>query len=250
MSIWYTMARMPITSFDTPFLKKEKASNDAWRFYFEKPPKFEYDAGQYVKVKLKIKKPDSRGVTRYFTLSSSPTEPFLLITTRIIKSTFKLTLGKIKKGKEVRFRGPWGDFTLQKDDRPVVFIAGGIGITPFRSMIKFVHDTKLKKKITLLVSYKTPEEILYKDEFEKIQSKIKNIKVVTTITQPEGTGWKGEAGRIDEGKIKKHIANFKDNLYYIAGPDPLVDAMEKLLLGMKIKKQSILKDGFPGYKWL
>ena len=83
---------MAVVSFDTPLLKKEKNSSDAWDFYFKKPKNFQYEAGQYIKMKLDIKNPDNRGVTRYFTLSSSPADAFLMVTTRILKSTFKLRL--------------------------------------------------------------------------------------------------------------------------------------------------------------
>lgn len=239
---------MGATTFRTKLLKKEKASTDAWKFYFERPSKFEYSAGEYIKLFLDIKKPDSRGKTRYFTLSSSPTEENLLVTTRILKSTFKLKLGSLKIGTAVKMRGPWGDFVLPKDtSKSLVFIAGGIGMTPFRPMFKFADKMKLTNNITLLASYKTPDQILFKKELEKISKKNPLIKIITTITQPERTSWKGETGRIDEKFLKRHIDNLKNNLYYVAGPDPLVEAMEKMLLGMKIPKKQIFTDGFPGY---
>lgn len=239
---------MAVTASETILVKKEKVSSDAWRFYFEKPSNFKYSAGQYIKLFLDVKNPDSRGKTRYFTLSSSPTEKHLLITTRILKSTFKLKLGNLKIGTTVKMRGPWGDFVLPEDtSKPLVFIAGGIGMTPFRSIIKFANESKLKNKITLLVSYKTPDQILFREELDNISKKSRSIKIITTITHSEAGNWQGETGRIDEKFIKKHIENLKNNLYYVAGPDPLVEAMKKLLIGMKISEKQIITDGFPGY---
>ncbi len=243
---------MAVNTFKTALIKKEKASNDAWKFFFERPPKFEYGAGQYIKMWMDLRKPDNRGKTRYFTLSSSPMEEHLLVTTRILKSTFKLKLGSLNIGTIVKMRGPWGDFVLRqaqdkKETRPLVFIAGGIGMTPFRSMLKFAEETNFNTPMTLLVSYKTPDQILFKEELSEIAKKNPSIKIITTITEPDNRNWKGETGRIDEQMLKRHIAKLQDNLYYIAGPDPLVEAIEKLLLGMKIKKDQILTDGFPGY---
>lgn len=236
------------TSFNIPLVKKEKNSFDAWNFYFERPTDFTYLAGQYIEMRLDIENPDDRGVSRYFTLSSSPSEKHLMITTRILKSSFKLKLGSVNEGEEVKIKGPWGDFVLPEDNlKNLVFIAGGIGMTPFRSMITFASVSGVKNNITLFASYKTPDQILFKKELEDIAKANSSIKIITTVTQPEGTEWEGETGRIDEKVLEKHIDNLQESMYYVAGPDPMVEAMEKLLLGMDIKKEQILTDGFPGY---
>lgn len=239
---------MAVTSFKTSLIKKEKDSSDAWKFYFAKPKNFTYVAGQYIKMWVEIENPDSRGITRYFTLSSSPTDDYLLITTRIIKSSFKKALGKLKVGDTVKMRGPWGDFTLDRaQGRPIVFTSGGIGITPFHSMIKYVSDKNLDIPITLFCSYKTPDEIFFVNELNDITAINKNIRMIATITQPENTEWKGETGRITTDLLQKHLDSFSQYVYYIAGPDPMVEGIEKLLLSLKIPKDQILTDGFPGY---
>lgn len=239
---------MAVISFKTTLVKKEKDSSDADRFFFKKPRTFTYQAGQYIKMWMEIENPDARGVTRYFTLSSSPTDDYLLITTRIIKSSFKLALGKLEIGAKVKMRGSWGDFTLdQAQGRPIVFLSGGIGITPFHSMIKYVSDKNLDIPITLFCSYKTPDEIFFVDKLNDITAVSKNIKMVVTITQPENTEWKGETGRITTDLLQKHLDSFSKYVYYIAGPDPMVEGIEKLLLSLKIPKDQILTDGFPGY---
>ncbi|MGE5041987.1 MAG: FAD-dependent oxidoreductase [Candidatus Levyibacteriota bacterium] len=231
-----------------PLVKKVQNSSDAWNFHFKKPDGFVYQAGQYIEMRLDIPNPDDRGISRYFTLSSSPTEDHLMVTTRILKSSFKLKLGSLDVEQEVKIKGPWGDFVLPEDNsKNLVFIAGGIGMTPFRSMIRYAADSGIKNNIKLLVSYKTPDQILYKEELEGIVKNNPQIKIIPTITQPEGTGWKGEMGRIDEKYIEKHIDNLGNSVYYVAGPDPMVEAMQKLLQGMGIRDGQILSDGFPGY---
>ncbi len=239
---------MAVVSFDTPLLKKEKNSSDAWDFYFKKPKNCQYEAEQYIKMKLDIKDPDNRGVTRYFTLSSSPADDFLMVTTRILKSTFKLRLGDVKVGGKVRMRGPWGDFVLsQNPSSNSVFIAGGIGMTPYHSILRYISQKKLKTKITLFVSYKTVDQILFRDELEKISSENPNIKIITTITDENEKNWDGERGRITEDVLERYLDSLEDNLYYIAGPDPMVEGMKKLLLSVGISVDKILEDGFPGY---
>lgn len=239
---------MKVASFYTPLIKKEKNSaDDAWNFYFERPVDFTYQAGQYIKMKLDLKNPDNRGVTRYFTLSSSPTDDFLMVTTRILKSTFKMRLGELKVGERVHMRGPWGDFVLSRESKPRVFIAGGIGMTPFHSMLRYIGESNINIPILLFVSYKTPGRILYQNELEKITRGHRNIQIITTITKPEGTQWTGATGRINTELLRKHIANLYENIYYVAGPDPMVEEVEKLLKSIGIKKEQILTDGFPGY---
>lgn len=247
---------MAVMSFTSPLVKKEQLTSDAWKFYFEKPfgsaqgkpVGFRYTAGQYIKIKLPLEHPDNRGNSRYFTLSSSPTEEYLMITTRILKSTFKLELGSLKIGTKVNFRGPWGDFVLDEiDKRERVLIAGGIGLTPYRSMMRYATDMRFDNKIRMFVSYKSEEEILFKDEFRQIIKDNSNIKIITTISEP-GKTWTGEKGRINTELLQKHLESLENNVYYIAGPDPMVESLERLLKGEGIAEDNILTDGFPGYK--
>lgn len=240
----------------TTFLKKEQITADAWTFSFKKPKGFKYTAGQYIKIKLPINAPDSRGVSRYFTLSSSPTEEFLSITTRIMKSSFKIALSEISQNSRVEMRGPWGDFVLDisaslentrdRQGKQVVMIAGGIGLTPYRSMIKYVVDMKLPFRIIMIVSYRNEKDILFKEELEGIQKKNNNIQIVTTISEP-GASWRGDKGRINIKLLQKKLASFNNKAYYIAGPDPMIAVIARMLGSEGVVKDQILTDGFPGY---
>lgn len=238
---------MSVTTFRVKLVKKEKVSSDAWEFYFERPANFEYSAGQYIKMFLDIKDSDRRGKTRYFTLSSSPTEKNLLITTRILRSTFKKRLGDLKIGSTVKMRGPWGDFILpESNPKPLVFVAGGIGMTPYRSILKYAQDTKIFPKIHLLVSYRTKSDILFTQELKKAAVVNKKLKIITTITD-DFINWKDEKGRISIALLKKHLENLSLYKYYISGPQPFVEIVQKMLLGAKIKASEIKIDDFPGY---
>lgn len=237
-----------VVTFHVKLVRKVQITADCWTFHFNKPKSFKYVSGQYIKMYLDIKNPDLRGTTHYFTLSSSPTERYLKITTRILKSSFKIKLGSLPLNTRVKMRGPWGDFVLDESKKKsVVFLSGGMGVTPFRSMIKYATDINLNIQIILFASYKTPGEIIFNNEFTKTASMNRNIRIITTITKPEGTGWKGETGRIDPLILKRHIANLSDNVYYISGPETLVDAIEKMLKAEGLLPKQILTDGFPGY---
>ncbi len=234
-------------SFSITFLKKEKISKNVWNFYFKKPTGFRYFAGQYIKLKLPTEHPDNRGVMRYFTLSSSPTEEYLRITTHIVKSTFKMTLSNLDEGQEVEARGPWGDFVLhEKEKQNIVFLSGGIGLTPFRSMMKHATDMKLNLKIHHFMSYKTDLDVLFLDEFEKMEAENPNLSITVTVSKPSDT-WVGNVGRITTELLHKNLASLANNLYYIAGPDPMIEGVQKILIAQKVKNTNILTDGFPGY---
>lgn len=223
-------------SFSLTFLKKKQINYDSWNFYFEKPTGFNYSAGQYIKIKLHTEHPDNRGVTRYFTLSSSPTEEYLAITTRIIKSTFKMTLNNLEKGQKVEARGVWGDFVLdEKDKRRRVFIAGGIGLTPFRSMLKYCLDIKLDIPIIMINSYKTEKDAQLAQILEPFQKELPsfNLKIIHE--------------RITTDLLQKELDLKPSNIYYIAGPEKMVSTLESSLRKVGTSDDNIKIDDFPGY---
>ena len=207
--------------------------SDAYSFVFEKPSNFEFLPGQYIKMFMNIKDPDSRGVSRYFTIAASPTEKNLMITTRIGKSVFKQKLGSLPIGSRVEMRGPFGTFVLNKDTRPRVFLAGGIGITPARSMMIYANDKKLNIPITLIVSFSRKEDIIFHDDLAGSENK--NLKAIF-LTE-----------RINEETIKKHVGNLRSSIFYITGPTSFVEAMEKLIKSLEVAEENIKTEDFPGY---
>ena len=182
---------------------------------------------------LNIKNPDSRGVSRYFTVSSSPTEKNIRITTRIGKSTFKQKLNSLPIGSRVEMRGPFGTFVLNRDMRPRVYLAGGIGITPARSMMVYANDKNLNIPITLIVSFSRKEDIIFHDDLAGSENK--NLKAFF-LTE-----------RINEKIIKKNLVSLRISIFYITGPTSFVSAMEKLVKQMGVAEKNIKTEDFPGY---
>jgi ferredoxin-NADP reductase len=141
-----------------------------------------------------------------------------------------------------------GDFVLPKNkEEKLVFIAGGIGITPFRSMIKYLTDIKEARDIVLFYLAATPDEFVYKDVFENAKSV--GVKTIYMITDSKNVpnGWAGGVGRISAEIIEKDITDFKTRKFYLSGPNAMVDNYKKIIKSMGIKRSSIITDYFPGY---
>lgn len=233
--------------FKIPFIKKEKLNSDTYSFYFKRTEKSrDFVAGQYFEIYLPIKNPDERGRDRVFTCCSSPTEKdHYMITTRIIESSFKKELVKLKKGELVRFNGPWDDLNFdEKEKSSQVFLAGGIGITPFHSITKYMIDKKLNLPTVLFVSWKKKENMVFDDFFRKAEKTLPNFKYIPTLTDEK---WKEETGRIDEKMIKKYVKDIKNSRYRIAGPPAMVKALKETVKGLGVSKGNIIAEEFEGY---
>lgn len=237
--------------FYLPFIKKEQVSKDAFAFYFRREGNFDFLPGQYVRMYLPGTNIDGRGDLRPLTIASSPRDKnYLVVITRVIQSAFKKRLSELISGEKVKFYGPMGGFVLHEEEKnEQVFLAGGIGITPFLSMISYVNEKKLQLKITLFVSFSMVEDVIYKEKLEEIAQRNKNIKVVYTVTKPEELKlpWSGETGRISDELIRKYIKDPLEELYYIVGPPKMVSAMEELISTMGVSSQQVLIENFTGY---
>jgi len=244
---------MPTVSqkYEVELIKKEPAAKDSSSFYFQRPQQFDFLPGQFMRLSLTIPEPDERGNSRFFSIASSPTEKdFLMITTRADHSAYKKTLFSLASGTKVSLTAPYGVFILKPEETtPHVFLAGGIGITPFRSMIRYAADMKINIPITLFTSFRSFEDIVFQKELAGIAKEYSWFKLVETITQPEASKspWLGNVGRIDTDLIKKHVSVFSTSLFYIAGPPAMVDSMEDLLKSLGINELQIRKEKFTGY---
>jgi ferredoxin-NADP reductase/Na+-translocating ferredoxin:NAD+ oxidoreductase RnfD subunit len=232
---------------------KEKVlvGENIYDFIFNKEKNFSYIPGQYLEWTLGHKHPDARGNRRYFTLASSPTEDEVRIGVKFYNtpSSFKKALMLFEKENSITASQLSGDFVLPKDEqKKIVFIAGGIGITPFRSMIKYLLDIHQKRPIILLYTNKTAREIAYADIFEEAKNTL-GIKTVYTITDMENIpkGWTGRVGYFDEQVIKEEIPDYSERIFYISGPHTMITTFEKILKQMGVKKDKIKIDFFPGF---
>lgn len=213
-----------------------------------------YKAGQFVIVDLGTKE-DTKGPTRAFTIASSPTDKDVVqISTRIRDTPFKQKLSKLEKGSSVRITGPEGDFILPDDySNRVVFLSGGIGVTPFRSMIKYATDKQLPVKITMFDSNRNQANILYKDEFDSWAKLNKNLEIIYAITEGEklpSADWKGERGFIDKAMLARYLTKYELNhsTFYLCGPPAMLNAMYKLLVKeIKVPDDKIKTEEFSGY---
>lgn len=223
--------------FTLPFVKKESVAKDTFAFYFDRSEEnWEFHPGQYIRMMLPIENPDDRGTMRYFTISSSPLDKqYLRVITKVIQSSFKKTLDSLHVGQEVAFFGPNGAFYLKEEEPAHVFLGGGMGITPFISILEYAAAKKLQNDLTLLVSFSHPDEMIFYDHLSKISNEHPNIHVVYTTE------------RISSELIKKHVADITKPLYYITGPPLMVDAMVKMVGEMGISEDRILQEHFSGY---
>lgn len=229
---------------------KAQIAKDAFAFTFKPIQKFAYQPGQYMEWTLPHSHFDARGTRRYFTLASSPTEKKLLLGVKFSQngSSYKKALLAMDNQTPIVAGQLSGEFTLPKNpEQKIAFFAGGIGITPFRSMIKYLIDTGEYRDIVLCYSNKVVDEIAYSDVFDVAEKQLK-MKIVYTLTDKHTIpfGWKGEVGRIDEALIKREIPDFKERLFYVSGPQNMVNGYEKVLREMKVSHKRIKKDFFPG----
>ncbi|MDO8269918.1 MAG: FAD-dependent oxidoreductase [Candidatus Levybacteria bacterium] len=239
--------------FFLPFVKKEQLTFDTYTFYFKRTgEEREFTPGQYYEMTLPHKNMDERGDSRVFTISSSPTDKeFITITTKIIQSTFKMRLNSLVTGDKVQFDGPWDDLNFdEKDTSPHVFIAGGIGVTPYHSIVEYVTDKNLKTQMILFASWKKREEMIFDDFFRDANNHLENFSYVPTITDggslnPEE--WDGEKGYINSEMIKRYVYEIDKSKYFFSGPPAMVNSLKKTIIDMGVPKEKIIFEEFEGY---
>jgi ferredoxin-NADP reductase/nitrite reductase/ring-hydroxylating ferredoxin subunit len=247
--------------------KREHQDTDVMSFKFGRQDNishdiFNYAAGQYAFFDIGGVHNDPEGPVRHFSLASSPTEEEIMISTRIRDTPYKKRLSSLEIGSKAKVTKPLGKFVLHDDySKPAILLSGGIGVTPFRSMIKFATDKQLPIRIVMFDSNKNIPNTLYKKEFDDCLNKNENLKIVYTITEKEGdnqissaTGfakeWKGERGRIDKEMIERHLNDneIKNSIYYICGPPGMLNAIKELLQNsLQIPKDQIRTEEFTGY---
>jgi glycine betaine catabolism B len=231
--------------------QKNDLSPDILEFVFKTEKKLNYQPGQYMEWTLGLKNPDTRGNRRYFTLASSPTEDNLKLGVKINQnpSSFKKMMVDLKSSDKLLAGQLAGDFTLPKDkNKKLVFIAGGIGVTPFRSMVKYLLDIGEARDIILFYSNKLEQDIVYKEIFDLAEKKL-GIKLIYILTDQSNLpkNWHGKTGYIDEEMIKKEVTDFRERIFYLSGPQTMVDSYKNILEKIGIPRRQIRTDYFPGY---
>lgn len=215
-------------------------------FYFKPERRFDYVAGQFILLRLPHQDEDNRGNRRWFTLSSSPTDDLLSITTKFPlegpTSTFKQTLRGLVPGTPVEMSTAMGDFVLPKDKKiPLIFVAGGIGITPFHSMLSWLASTGEQRPIKLLYAVNNEDEIIFQETFNKA-----GVPTTIVVSNPSAS-WGGERGRVTAEMINGIEQPTDRTMIYVSGPEPMVEAMHDDLKKAGLRSDQLVGDFFPNY---
>lgn len=222
----------------------EKVTTSIYTYWFKPERKVRFDAGQFVEIYIPHTPVDSRGNRREFSLSSSPSDEHLSITTNFITngSSYKKALKALQPGVEITMKEPMGDFVLPKDPTiPLVFVAAGLGILPYVSMIKWLIERREQRPIQLIHSVSKTTDFLFNALWQQYV-----LDFLPIVTRPDTT-WNGLSDRLDAAKILGLIGPVENKLIYLAGPQSLIEPMFNNLLTAGITRSQILLDYYPGY---
>jgi len=213
-------------------------------FRFPRPSSLNHKAGQFMFITIKSGEQEMK---KHFTISSSPTEKdFIEFTKKLTRSEFSNALDTLKVGDRTIVEAPYGEFTFEGEFEKIGMLSGGIGITPLRSMCKYCTDMQLETEITLLYGNHFEKDIVFGREFEEMQERNKNLKVVFTVSEPSES-WTGYRGRINAQMVEKEIPDYMERIFYTCGPPRMVEAMDRLLKDLGVPPKQIKKENFPGY---
>jgi ferredoxin-NADP reductase/Na+-translocating ferredoxin:NAD+ oxidoreductase RnfD subunit len=235
---------------DFTLKSKKQLSSDTYVFAFDGQKDFKFIPGQYMEWTLPHRKVDSRGNRRYFSISSSPTENEVAMTVKFYNpsSSYKKELVNLSVGNKIIATQVAGDFVLPKNlKQPLVLIAGGVGIAPFRSMIQYVIDKNLSVDIILLFTNRTVNDILFSETFER--AKVNGVRTIYNLTDMQNLpqDWAGSSDYITDKKIMELIPDYKNRTYYLSGPQLMVRNFDQALKSAGISQEQIKMDFFPGY---
>lgn len=210
----------------------------------EIPGVMDFKAGQFLLVKLQ----DDLRLKKYLSISSSPTEKYYLeFTKKLTESDFSKTLDNLRVGDQVTIQYPFGKFVLDESFPKIAFLSGGIGITPIRSICKYVVDKNLGSDIVLLYANRSVKDVIFKDDFDTLMESYPALRVVHVLSETQA-GFKCAVGRINREIIKNEIPDYLKRKFYLCGPPAMVEAMRKLLAEeLEVPAEMIVRENFQGY---
>lgn len=239
------------TSTNSRLQRSEPVAEGTMAFHFAKPAGFDFRPGQTIDLML-LDPPetDAEGNIRTFSIASAPFDHHLMVTTRMRDSAFKRVLGKASPGLEVKVEGPGGSFVLhRKTEKPGVFLAGGIGITPFLSMIRHAAHEKTAHQLYLFYSNRRPEDAAFLELLTQTAKQHPNVHLIATMTEMEKShrAWSGETGEIQKEMLTRHLPSLVGPIFYVAGPPGMVTGMRKMLDEAQVDEDDIRSEEFSGY---
>jgi ferredoxin-NADP reductase len=209
----------------------------------------DFEPGQYFFITLPdVGHHDDRGLRRHITVATSPNEKGVLgFATRMRDSAFKRSLGEIPVGTDVEVEPPKGSFTLPDDpSRPLVFIAGGIGITVFRSMLRYMHEERLPYHVTLIYSNRDSGSTAFLDEVRELEQALPDFRLILTMTQEPG--WDGETRKIDAQFVEEKLGEDLDRYtFLVAGPPAMAEGAQKALAEAGVDEENVVAERYSGY---
>jgi ferredoxin-NADP reductase len=239
------------TTHATQLINREEIAEGTMALHFAKPADFQFRAGQSIDVTL-LDPPesDAEGNTRAFSIASAPFSNDLMIATRIRDTAFKRVLQKAAMRLSIKIEGPSGSFVLhKKTEKPAVFLAGGIGITPFLSIIgQAVHD-RVPQQLFLFYSNRRPEDAAFLEQLQAVAKQNSNFHLIATMTEmgKSHREWAGETGFLNKEMLVKYLPSLQGPIYYLAGPPAMVAAMRQMLTEAEVDEDDIRTEEFSGY---
>ena len=237
--------------FEAALVGRELVADQTMAFHFAKPADWAYRAGQFIDITL-LDPPetDAEGNTRGFSVSSAPGEDVIMITTRLRDTAFKRVLRTMPLGTPAKIEGPFGDLRLHHANRPAVVLTGGIGITPFRSILaQAIMDGGLPYRVVVFYANRAPEDAAFLDDLTDFARRDPNLMFVPTMSNMSASGraWDGERGRIDGQMLGRHLAGVVGPIYYLTGPPGMVHGLRTMLVNEGIDEDDIRTEEFTGY---
>ena len=251
LSLIVPAEEIPVSAYASKLLNRADAAEGTMAFQFEKPPGFEFTPGQSVDVTL-LNPPetDSEGNIRTFSIASAPFEAQLRFATRMRDTAFKRSLKKMPLGTAVKMDAAIGSFTLHKNSaKPAVFLAGGIGITPFSSMVRQADHDHSSHKLYLFYSNRRPEDAPFIEVLQNLEKTNPNFRFIATMTDMPRSKktWNGETGRINKEMLSRYLNDLRGPIYYVAGPPAMVGGLREMLVASGVDEDDIRTDEFAGY---
>ena len=218
----------------------KQEANDTFSFIFAPEQPLQWKAGQLLRYVLNHPNPDDRGVERFFSIASAPHEKHVMLTTRFASksSSFKKALKNLRRGDAVEAHDLEGDFVVDDSQKTFVFIAGGIGITPFRAILLDLDYNKKPLNVQLLYANRD-NDFPYRKELEALRTRHSEFRIDYVVSP----------NRIDEKSIPQLVPDIEEPMLYVSGPEPMVESMDETLKTIGVAEERIKNDFFPGYEW-
>jgi len=242
---------IPVSAYASRLLNRVEVAEGTIAFHFEKPTGFDFKPGQSADLTLpNPPETDAEGNVRTFSIASAPFEDQLMFATRMRDTAFKRSLEKMPLGTVVKMDSAMGSFTLHKNSaKPAVFLAGGIGVTPFSSIVRQADHDRAPHKLYLFYSNRRPEDAPFVEVLQNLEKTNPQFRFIATMTEMRRSKktWNGETGRIDQEMLSKYLNELRGPIYYVAGPPALVSGMRKMLVASGVDEDDIRSDEFSGY---